>query len=161
MEVRRIPSSESELTHHGILGMHWGVRRYQNKDGTLTAAGRKKKGIVETYKNKKKMRKLREAKEAKKAEREEKERIINSGDADKVKSISHKLTNEELSQALSKVELNAALSQYTKGGKKRIAKSGMDYVNDIGNIAVNVTQVANMAVSVANALDRLKRNDEQ
>lgn len=29
-----------ELYHHGILGMHWGVRRYQNKDGSLTAAGR-------------------------------------------------------------------------------------------------------------------------
>ena len=31
---------EYELYHHGILGMHWGIRRYQNKDGSLTAAGR-------------------------------------------------------------------------------------------------------------------------
>ena len=28
------------LSHHGILGQKWGVRRYQNYDGTLTAAGR-------------------------------------------------------------------------------------------------------------------------
>lgn len=30
----------NELYHHGIKGMKWGVRRYQNKDGSLTAKGK-------------------------------------------------------------------------------------------------------------------------
>lgn len=28
------------ISHHGIAGMHWGVRRYQNYDGSLTPQGR-------------------------------------------------------------------------------------------------------------------------
>ena len=43
------------LCHHGVMGMKWGVRRYQNADGTLTEKGKKKyyqdnKGSYYTYK---------------------------------------------------------------------------------------------------------------
>ena len=34
-----------ELCHYGIRGMRWGIRRYQNKDGSLTAAGKKRKKL--------------------------------------------------------------------------------------------------------------------
>ena len=42
-----------DIYHHGILGMHWGIRRYQNPDGTLTEAGKKRyyKSIVKDVNN--------------------------------------------------------------------------------------------------------------
>lgn len=36
------------LSHHGILGQKWGVRRYQNKDGSLTEAGKKRYNEIST-----------------------------------------------------------------------------------------------------------------
>lgn len=40
-------SNQNELTHFGVKGMKWGIRRYQNTDGTLTEAGKKRYKTVE------------------------------------------------------------------------------------------------------------------
>ena len=37
------------LSHYGILGMKWGVRRFENSDGTLTAAGKARYGTSEKF----------------------------------------------------------------------------------------------------------------
>lgn len=37
-------TTEEFLEHHGIKGQKWGIRRFQNKDGSLTNAGRKRYG---------------------------------------------------------------------------------------------------------------------
>lgn len=42
MEYVHYFSSDGELCHWGIKGQKWGIRRYQNKDGSLTPAGRKR-----------------------------------------------------------------------------------------------------------------------
>lgn len=42
-----VPVEQEELTHWGIKGMRWGVRRYQRKDGTLTKAGERRREKLE------------------------------------------------------------------------------------------------------------------
>jgi hypothetical protein len=44
--------SQVYLAHHGILGQKWGVRRYQNPNGSLTDAGKKRYNRISSKYNK-------------------------------------------------------------------------------------------------------------
>lgn len=43
--LKSIDAGSAFLEHHGILGMHWGKRRFQNKDGSLTPAGKNRYAV--------------------------------------------------------------------------------------------------------------------
>ena len=55
---------DNELQHFGIKGMKWGVRRYQNKDGSLTPAGKKRYDETDEEREKKEKSKKTKAKVA-------------------------------------------------------------------------------------------------
>ena len=63
----------NELKHYGVLGMKWGVRRYQNKDGSLTSAGKKRRNSSDVNNGKKAFNdkmSFREKRRLKKAQKE-------------------------------------------------------------------------------------------
>lgn len=89
MDSNYILGPDGELYHHGTKGMKWGIRRYQNKDGSLTPAGKKRyaqeeaklkereKSIKSHERTKAKLSKL----DAKKAELDAREKALNDHDA--------------------------------------------------------------------------------
>lgn len=80
-------NTNGELIHWGIKGMRWGVRRYQNKDGSLTAAGKKRRAKLEGE--------LEKLGGGKKTESE---------DAPKKKSVSE-MSNKELQEHTTRMQL--------------------------------------------------------
>ena len=81
---------EDELYHWGVKGMRWGVRRYQNKDGSLTAAGKKRVSLgekIKTYRVRKKRKAaLEKARQTRIANKKAAEQRAKDVEAGKIKS---------------------------------------------------------------------------
>ena len=132
-----------ELSHHGILGQRWGIRRYQKKDGSLTPAGLKRYGSEANFK-KIQRAEAKAQKEAEKAkyrakteaeiakinkkykinkpdEKKEETKAKDGSSKPKAKSI-NEMTDDEIRARINRIQLENQLKsltpvQQTKGQK--------------------------------------------
>lgn len=104
------------LMHYGTKGMKWGIRRYQNKDGSLTPAGRKRYAKLEAEMKKLSGDKTAEQNKPKRAK---------------------DMTDEELRNAVSRMRLEDEYNQmYGKLNPAKV-KNGKKYVDSLVSSAVN------------------------
>ena len=103
-------TNADELTHWGIKGMRWGIRRYQNKDGSLTSAGKK--------------RLQKEAEALKKEEQVLKNRKATKAKIDRLAAKRKTLEDQ-------KKELDDATSKKTKKGKTDDATPAKKSIKDM------------------------------
>lgn len=127
----------SQLYHHGILGMKWGVRRFQNKDGSLTSAGKRhpeQNSKAKQGNNKKK-----------KGHTTNKGKSINELSDDELRKRINRLELEKRYEALSKKEQKAKMfdgkrfvTQVLENSGKVVATQLSTYV--MGNMVNKVAQ---------------------
>lgn len=107
------PEENESLSHHGVNGMHWGIRRYQNKDGSLTPEGRRHWGIGDAIRGAKtNVQKYVKSKKAA-ALRNKKNSILARGDVNEILKNKHLFTTNELDKAISRTQRMSMLEAMT------------------------------------------------
>ena len=180
MEYEHKTLSDDELKHWGILGMKWGVRRYQNKDGTLTAKGKKryteemnkikaeKKKLRAQERDKKKLDKLRAEKEElermkKKVEEKpdesdeaKRERIMKTPTAKDVYENRHLFSGKELSELHQRLNTEENIKKLVPKeideGKARADKA-FETIGDLTNKAITASKAYNAFATIYNAFN--------
>lgn len=127
------------LYHHGIKGQKWGIRRFQNKDGSLTAAGRKRRGEGADG----------GASNKDETPEETRSRLLKSTDAKEIYTNRHLLTTNEINERINRIDTEMRLK--SKIADER-AKTGVDYLNKkMRGTTETVTNAKNLFKSVDEA----------
>lgn len=136
---------ENELYHHGTKGMRWGIRRFQNSDGSLTPAGRKR--YMKDAKWRSKYEKAMAKEKAKQQQSQEtaKERharIMKSSNANELYKHRDELSTAELQERLQRIRVEEDLARYVKHEPTKIEKA-MNNVDKVMKTANKVVEWSN------------------
>lgn len=150
---------ENQLTHHGIKGMKWGVRRTPKQLGHTTSSKKKSKPsfserIAEKKKLKAKQKAAETARKAKQTKEEyeaEKKKAIESGTAADVLKFKGKLTNQELNTAVNRLNMESQLSQLNA----KTVKTGMDKVESAANKIDRLRNATEKGISAWNTFAKI------
>jgi hypothetical protein len=120
------PEENESLSHHGVNGMHWGVRRYQNKDGSLTPEGRRHWGIGDKIKSAKAAIEKKQKAKKMAALRKKKSEILARGDVDEILENKKLFTTNELDKAIGRSQRISMLKAMTPEQQKAREKTIKD-----------------------------------